>query len=262
MAVKELKEKICPNLTCIQNTQGVKLSVIMAEVEKVRQEIVENNKDYKAKGKKIVFFLDYLGAVGNETTTVGRPDLDAHKTSQDVQSYGKKHGLITFTAAQLKAPASKEIRNKAKKATTEDFSMVEITVEDVGGTKMVLADADNGFGAVLNADQPPTKMIVTIMKARDSESRGNVILDFDGKLGRVCDPILEAGQVKSLNDILYNKNITEEKLRSEDGLFDQNNDFSKENLNPEVASIIENPRSTPIRSEKPRRVESDDDDIF
>jgi hypothetical protein len=220
MSVKELKEKIKPYLTCIQMTQGTKLSKILAEVDRVKSNIMSNDRNFKDSKKKIVFFLDYLGAVGNETVTPGRPDLDDARTSQRVQAYGRENNMATFTAAQLKAPASKDIRNKAKKASAEDVSNVEVSTEDISGSKMIIADADAALGVVLNNDQPPTKMFICITKARDSESRRTIAVDFDGKLGRISDQLIEPGQVKDLNDILYNKDLTEEKLCSEDGLFD------------------------------------------
>lgn len=220
IAIRELKEKISPSLTCVQMNQGTKISKILAEVDRIKNDINTKDPGFRDRGKKIIFFLDYIGATGNETTTVGRADLDDWKTSQRVQAFGRENNFVTFTATQLKATASKDIRNKAKKATADDPSNVEITTEDGSGSKMILADADTGMGLVLNSEVPPNKMFVCITKARDSESRRTIVIDFDGKLGRVSDPILEPGQVKDLNDILYNKDLTEEKLKSEDGLFD------------------------------------------
>lgn len=207
-ASEELKTKIQPKLTCIQLPTGTNLSKILAEVDKIK------------KDKKIdVLLVDYLGAINPETNTSGRPDLDEARTSQRLQAYGRVNNIVTITATQLKTPSSKDIRNKAKKASTEDASMVEVNTEDMAGSKMIIADADFAIGVVLNSDQPPTKMFAHTTKARDAESRRTVILDFDGRLGRISDPVLEPGQIKAVDELLYNKEITEEKLLSEDNLF-------------------------------------------
>ena len=256
------------NLICIQMTQGVKLSKILAEVDRVKCDILNKDKEFRKLGKKLVFFLDYLGAVGNETTTPGRPDLDDHKTSQRVMAYGRENNFVTFTATQLKATASKDIRTKVKKATVDDPSSVEITADDGSGSKMILADADTAIGVALNSEVPPNKMFAHTTKARDAESRRTVVLDFDGKLGRICDQIMEAGQVSGLDDILYNKDLTEEKLRSEDGLFDEKilnaklEDINAESNKQKVSEII---REEPKRNKEKSLAKEktyDNDDLF
>jgi len=84
---------------------------------------------------------------------------------------------------------------------------------------MIIADADNAVGCILNSDQPPTKMFVYVTKARDDESRKTITLDFDGKLGRVCDPEYTIGQVKDVDKLIYDEKITEESLKGDDNLF-------------------------------------------
>lgn len=213
-AANELKTHIQPNLICIQMAQGTKLSKILAEVDRI-------NNNLKDKKKKIdALVVDYLGAIGNETVTPGRSDLDDARTSQRLQSYGRINNFVTITAAQLKTQSSKDIRNKSKKAN-DDASNVEVNTEDIGGSKMIIADADFALGVVLNGDCPPTKMFVFTTKARDAESRRTLVLDFDGKLGRISDPVFEPGQVKEIDDLLYNKEIKEEDLQNDDGLFSQ-----------------------------------------
>ena len=207
-AIHDLKSNVHPNFDIIQLAQGVKLSKIISEIEKI-----------KASKKVDAIFVDYLGAIGMETVTPGRPDLDEHKVSQRLQAYGRINNFVTVTAAQLKTPSSKEIRGKSRKAgTADDASTVEVNTEDVAGSKMIIADADNAWGCILNSDHPATKMFVYITKARDDESRVQTCFDFDGKLGRVSDQEF-IGRVEEVDKLLYNKNITAEKLESDDGLF-------------------------------------------
>ena len=207
-AASDLRDNIKPNLDCIQMPQGVKLSKILAEIDKI-----------KATKPIDVIFIDYLGVIGFETNHVGRPDLDEARVSQRLQAYGKVNRFVTFTASQLKTPSVKEIRNKAKKATTDDPSAVEVNTEDFAGSKMIIADADNAIGVVLNNDSPATKMYVYGTKARDDEARRRIVLDFDGALGRISDPEFEPGQIKEVDNLIYDDSITEEDLAAEDGLF-------------------------------------------
>ena len=207
-AGKDLKENIKPNLDCIQMPQGIKLSKIIAEIEKIKV-----SKPIDA------IFVDYLGVIGFETHHPGRPDLDEARISQRLQAYGKVNRFVTITASQLKTPSVKAIRDKSKKATSEDPSAVEINTDDFSGSKMVIADADNALGAVLNNDSPPTKMYVYGTKARDDEARRRIVLDFDGALGRVADQEFEPGQITAVDQLIYDANISEEELASADGLF-------------------------------------------
>lgn len=207
-AANDLRENIKPNLDCIQMPQGVKLSKILAEIDKI-----------KARKNVDVIFVDYLGVVGFETHHPGRPDLDEARISQRLQAYGKVNRFVTFTASQLKTPSVKEIRNKAKKATADDPSSIEINTEDFAGSKMIIADADNAFGVVLNGDSPATKMYVYGTKARDDEARRRIVLDFDGAIGRVSDPVFEPGQIIEVDRLIYDSSITEAILMSDDGLF-------------------------------------------
>jgi replicative DNA helicase len=207
-AALDLQEKIKPNFDVIQGAVGTKLSKILSEVEKIKNR------------KKIdVLIVDYLGVIGNETHHAGRPDLDDALTSQRLQAYGRTNNFVTISAVQLKTSSSKEIRNRSKKATDDGNADVAVHTEDLAGSKMIIADADNGLSAVLNNDSPPTKMFVFGTKARDDEAKRTMTLDFDGKLGRVCDPVFEPGQTSEVDDILYNSEMTEEELANEDAIY-------------------------------------------
>jgi len=204
----DLLETIRPNFDVIQAAQGTKLSKILGEIEKIKNQ------------KKIdVLIVDYIGVIGNETNHSGRPDLDDAMTSQRLQAYGRINNFVTISAVQLKTASSKEIRNRSKKATDSGDGDVSVHTEDLAGSKMIIADADNGLSAVLNSDSPPTKMFVFGTKARDDEAQRTVVLDFDGKLGRVSDPIFEPGQASEVDDILFNSNMTEEDLTNEDAIY-------------------------------------------
>jgi replicative DNA helicase len=208
-AADQIQNQIQPKMVCIQLAQGTKVSKVISEIERV-----------KARMKVDVLVVDYLGVIGAEIHHVGRPDLDEYKVSQRIQSFGRVNRFVTITATQLKTPSAKEIRGKSKKATIDDPSKVEINTEDMSGSKMIPADADNALGIAMNGDKPPTKAYVFGTKARDDEARHIITLDFDGKIGRICDPILESGQVTAVDQIIYNTNITEKELDSDDGLFD------------------------------------------
>lgn len=222
-AGKDLRENIKPRFECIQAAQGTKLSKLISEVEKVKN------------GMKIdALFVDYLGVIGAESHHPTRPDLDEAFTSQRLQAYGRINRFVTFTASQLKTPSAKEIRHKSRKATADDASKVEVNTEDLAGSKMIIADADNALGVILNSDSPPTKMFVYGTKSRDDESRRTIVLDFDGKIGRVSDPILEPGQVTDIDKLVYNPEITEKKLESDDGLFCPNTDEDNDSKESEI----------------------------
>jgi replicative DNA helicase len=209
-AASDLLESVKPNFDVIQAAQGTKLSKLLGEIEKIKNR------------KKIdVVIVDYLGVIGNETNHPGRPDLDDAYTSSRLQAYGRINNFVTISAVQLKTSSSKEIRNRSKKATEGESGDVSVHTEDLAGSKMIIADADNGLSAVLNNDSPPTKMFVFGTKARDDEAKRTMVLDFDGKLGRVCDPVFELGHASAVDDILFNTDITEEELMNEDAIYNR-----------------------------------------
>jgi len=214
----DLLEQVKPNFDVIQAAQGTKLSKLLGEIEKIKSK-------RKNEGKKIdVVIVDYLGVIGNETSHPGRPDLDDAYTSSRLQAYGRINDFVTISAVQLKTSSSKEIRNRSKKSSEDGNADVSVHTEDLAGSKMIIADADNGLSAVLNNDSPPTKMFVFGTKARDDEAKRTMVLDFDGKLGRVSDPIFELGQASEVDDILFNSDITEEELMNEDAIYNQPSD--------------------------------------
>jgi len=215
-AAIDLKENIKPNFEIIQCAQGTKLSKIISEVEKV-----------KKKHKIDVLIVDYLGVIGNETSHANRPDLDDAITSQRLQAYGRINDFVTISAAQLTKSSTKEIRKKSQKSEDE----IEVHTEDIGGTKLVMADADNALSAVINPER--TKMFVFGTKARDDSAHCVMVLDFDGNIGLVSDPIFEPGQVKEIDDVLYNTDMSEDDLDKEEILYQS----SKKNDAKNSASV-------------------------
>jgi len=209
-AKDDLQKNILPNLDFIQVPQTTKLSKILTEVDKII-----------ARKKVDVLFLDYLQVVGFESNHPTRPDIDLTQLSQRLQAYGRVNRLITITAMQLKSQSAKEIRNKSKKiAVNTDIQMAEVNTEDIGGAQAIIADADYAFSVVKDAkDKPCRKVYITVVKSRDSDMGRVVQLDFDGCVGRISDPELEPGQVKEISEIIYNKEITEEQIESDDDLF-------------------------------------------
>ena len=263
---KNLKENIQPRLEWIQLPPLTKLSKILSDIDKI-----------KSRKKIDVIVVDYLQAIGFETNHPTRPDIDLANVSKRLQAYGRINKLVTITALQLKNKSTKEIRGRSKKISTDsDANKVEINTEDLGGSQMIIADADNALGIVKDErDKPPTKVFITITKARDSESGRVVPLDFDGAIGRICDPEFESGQIREIDNVIYNNEITEEEIESSDDLFSENNSNNEEKKVAEEnkESTVENSLEDidDIIEEKPKpknelhdesiEIETDEDDI-
>ena len=243
-----LLEEVKPNFDVIQAAQGTKVSKILSEIEKIKRR------------KKIdVVIYDYLGVIGNETNHSGRPDLDDAYTSSRIQAYGRINNFVTISAVQLKTSSSKEIRNKAKKTSDDESSDVAVHTEDLAGSKMIIADAENGLSAVLNNDSPPTKMFVFGTKARDDEAKRTMVLDFDGKLGRVSDPVFQPGHASEVDDILFNSDITEEELISEDAIYNPPTDSDDDIVFPDDGLNLEDPDLNFISDEALKSIIDEDD---
>jgi replicative DNA helicase len=255
-AARDIRENIKPNYDCIQLAVKTKMSKVMSEIDKIRA------------SKKIdVLIVDYLQAIGVETHHSTRPDLDLADVHQRLQSYGRIHRLVTITALQLKGSSTKTIRDRVKKVTGDvDSGMAEVNTEDYSGSQIVVNDADNAWGLVLNADKPPTKMYVTISKARNDESKGSIkTLDFDGRTGRVSDQDLAPGQIRDATDILYSSNITEEQIKSEDGLFlpdKPKTKESKEDIEIEKPKEPEEPKAEEMAVETKIEIKPQEDDFL
>ena len=199
-----------PKFVCIQMPQYTELSSILARVDKIR-----------TVQKIDVLFIDYLGVIKNETNHTGNPYYDDAITARRLISYAKSKQIATITAQQLRKQAAKDIRGKAMKATLENVDTFEINTEDISGVQAVTADADNVIGVILNNDHPATKMFATITKARDDQSKVKIVLDFDGCLGKINDPVDGSdGHIKDVDAILYGTELSEDELMKEDGLFE------------------------------------------
>jgi replicative DNA helicase len=254
-AAKDLKT-IKLNYHCLQFVQDTKLTKILAELDKLN-----------SRRKIDVLFVDYLQVIAPETHTIGRYDVDLANIHKRLMAYGRRHNLVTFTALQLKTSSAKDIRKKADKVTSDaQLSSVSVNTEDYSGSQMIIADADNALGLVLNGDKPPTKMFVSISKARDDTSRGTISLDFDGKVGRVCDQEYAQGHVKAVDKELFEGNLNEEELASDDNLFTDAEEIEKkgkdknpnplEETNPleddeAVESVIDADAEDVVPEEKP-----------
>ena len=249
-AAKDVRDNLKPNFECIQASQGVSWPKIVSEIEKL-----------KTRMKIDVVLVDYLGCIATEKTYGTRPDLDEALLSQKIQQYGKNNHFLVMTAVQLKTPSTKEIRNKSKKATAENISNVEINTEDLSGSKMIIADADAAIGIILNSDSPPTKAYIHGIKARDDQAKLTISLDFNGKLGKISDPILEPGQITGVDQMVYNKEITEESLKSDDGLFTEDSLKEANEMEKSKELTKENPKSqiiAPVVSNAKTSVTEDD----
>ena len=208
-AAKDLLENIKPRYHCLQFVQKTKLTKILSELDKLRSQ----------KGKIDVLIVDYLQVIGFETTHGTRPDIDLADIHQRLMAYGREHNMVTITALQLKGSSSKEIRKRIQKVATEqDVNSLMIDPEDFAGSQMIIADADNALGVMLNGDHPPSKMFIAVSKARDDESRGVKTLDFDGRIARVSDPICDPGQVEAVDKAIYGGK-DEKELSTADDLF-------------------------------------------
>lgn len=254
-ATADIETNICPNFDCIQAVPGTTLTKIISEIEKI-----------KARKTIDVIIVDYLGVIGVETNHPGRPDIDEAMISKRLQAYGKINHFVTIAACQIKTPSAKEIRNKSKKATADDASQIEVNTEDLSGSKMVIADADNGMSAVLNGDSPPTKMFVYGTKARDDESRTCSVLDFDGRIGRISDPEFDSGHIKEVDNLLYDDQVSEADLNSDDGLFSSDEEASSaiDELNNDDFDFatLEDESETKSAKAAPKELIDDDPDAI
>jgi len=77
-------------------------------------------------------------------------------------------------------------------------------------------------------------------------------LDFDGKIGRVSDQILEPGRVSAVDAIVYDTSTDIEELSSDDGL------FSSTPSTPSTPEKIEKV----IASTKTDKTKNDENDLF
>jgi len=222
-AERDLVENIKPNYHCLQFVQDTKLTKILAEVDKL-----------KAMNGIDAMVVDYLQVIGFESSHPGRPDIDLANIHKRLMAYGRKNRIAVMTALQLKSASSKDIRNKTKKVTgVDNMSDITVNTEDYSGSQMIVADADNAMGVVLNSDKPATKMFISFSKSRDDESKRTICLDYDGRICRVADPVRGDGQIRAVNELIYNSEITKESLSSEDKLFDEIEQHEKKEVHIE-----------------------------
>jgi len=235
-AADDLINNIKPHYDCLQFLPDTTLTKILSDVDKIR-----------ATKRVDVLIVDYLQVIKTETSHQGRSDLDLADIHRRLKAYGRKHNIVIITAMQLKKDSSKEMRKKIDKVNSDDdASRLEVNTEDISGSQLVTADAENAFIVFLNKDKPPTKMTLTIAKARDDESKMTVVLDFDGRVGRVSDQEYGDGQVRAVDDIVYNNDITEEQLASEDDLFNSVEEKQKETSLPETEKQGADPNNSEL----------------
>lgn len=223
------------NLECIQLQPKTKLPAILAKVDKMRMERPID-----------VLFVDYLGVIGWETNFQGRPDLNVADVHQQVLAYGKQHNLVTIVASQLKNESTRNIRKVAKKALSEgNISAISVNTEDYAETQKIVADADNAISLVLSGEYPQTEIIVHITKARDDSAHQTLKLTFDGGIGLIQDQNISPSEITSVEEVVYDADITEDKLKGE--LFD----------GPELQKIFdEETTSTTTKTEIKQETES------
>ena len=58
-------------------------------------------------------------------------------------------------------------------------------------------------------------------------------MDYDGRICRVADPVRGDGQIRAVNELIYNSEITKESLSSEDKLFDEIEQHEKKEVHIE-----------------------------
>lgn len=250
-AAKDLIDNIKPRYHCLQFVQKTKLTKILSEVDKLRSQ----------NGKIDVLIVDYLQVIGFETFHSNRPDIDLADVHQRLMAYGREHNMVTITALQLKGSSSKEIRKRIQKVSTEqDVASLMIDPEDFSGSQMIIADADNALGVMLNGDHPPSKMFIAVSKARDDESRGVKTLDFDGKISRVSDPICDPGQIEAVDKEIYGSK-NENELSTADDLFSGNG--SPVEIDEKMGNLIDAAiDQKPIEIKKEDVSENDSEEIF
>jgi hypothetical protein len=180
--------------------------------------------------------------------------------SERLQAYGRINRMATITATQIKASSTEKIRGKAKKLGKNkdgkddiDMSTIEVNSEDMAGSQKIIYDADNALGVVLNEDKPRNKMFVHITKARDNENGKTIELDFDGKVGRVSDPQISASNIQTVDDLVFDTDISEDELSSEEDLFNA--------LADDMDNETDETEETTTEPIEPEETENDDEDI-
>jgi replicative DNA helicase len=231
---KQELDNLAPNFDIVQMSQNDTLTKILSKVEQIKSQ------------KKIdVLILDYLGCVGLETKTVGRPDLDQANVSKNFQAYCKRNNYVGITGIQIKAASTKEIRKKVEKlGQSDDIQTIAIQSEDMAGSQEVIRDADNGIGVVLHADQPPTIMYVHSTKARDNQGHRTVELAFDGFIGKISDPDIITDSIEEIDENVYGDDFSE--------LFDETEGESDGEAKVEVNPA---PKSEPEKEKKAEKAE-------
>jgi replicative DNA helicase len=222
---KEDLQKNYPNFKVVQMSQEDPLTKILAKVDEIKSE------------EKIdVVILDYLGCVGLESKTVGRPDLDQAKVSRRFQAYCKRNNYVGITGVQLKATASKE-KKKQVKDSSDDIQSLTIEAEDLAGSQEVIRDADNSIGVMLNADQPPTAMYAHSTKARDNQGHRTIELAFDGFIGRVSDKSFLDDDIEEINEHIYGDDINSLFNEIDDGIEELDDSNSEKKAVAETVTV-------------------------
>jgi len=247
-AHRELSEDIKPEFIIVQLSQDDTLTKIISKIEEIKTT------------KKIdVVILDYLGCVGVETKTQGRHDIDQANVSKRFQTYCKRNNFVGITGCQINRASTKEIRKATENVgESEDIQKIAVQSEDLAGSQEVIRDADNGIGIVLNADNPPTKAYVHGTKSRDNQGHRTIELDFDGRIGRISDPVFEIGEIKDIDDIIYNNNISLQDIQNSEDLFAsledsediQEPDSIKEDPKKEIKEELKEEPKKEIKEEK------------
>lgn len=194
--VKKLLDK---TMHIVQATHGVKMTALLAEVDKIR-------KNHKVD----LVVLDYLGVVGHERLHPGRPDLDLGLSSQMFQGYGKRNKIACATGTQITNEATKELRKiifKLKDDKSKDGGEITLGTETLGGSQKVIADADTGIFVLLNGDSPPTQAYLGILKGRDVAANRGSWMDFDGNTANISDPSYDPGEIVTAANLSYNSEL-------------------------------------------------------
>ena len=209
--VKEELVAMKQNYECIQFQPKTKLPAILAQVDRIR-----------AVKKIDVLFVDYLGAIGWDVVHQGRSDLNIAEVHQQLMAYGKQHHLVLITASQLKNESTRTIRKQAKKAVSEgDITSVAINTEDYAESQRIVGDADNAIGLVIGDEFPPTSILLHVSKARDDYAHKTIKLLFDGAIGKIYDQDVEPSDIAVVEEMVYDTDVTKEKLISEKDLFSE-----------------------------------------
>jgi archaellum biogenesis ATPase FlaH len=239
-AKEKIKEMLGDTLCFITVPQKTKITSMLARVEKQRR-----FSDFD------VLFVDYLDVIDSVERYPDRKDLEIGDVSVRLQSYGRRHGLTTFTAQSFNNEMIKAIKKCQENASDDEESDLEnvVGIEGVGGTQKLSRDADYMWGIILG--NQGLKLSIFWLKSRNTGKERPFILNAfldccllvqresfqaDGNgTGPILPNVSEEEVAKGIEAISSDEDGPEEINKGKDGsIADEVSTGSGFAMNPEV----------------------------